>query len=106
MRPTHIGKGYVAHPVFPGFRARLTPGSDCGIIVAHIRERNWWGRVHHMDNPSGHVLSMLCTAMPRGVDTAIRNQWIAGVALRGHCPALFIGVTPEFTPEKEKRKTT
>jgi hypothetical protein len=43
--------------------------------------------------------------MPRGVDTAIRNQWIAGVALRGHCPALFIGVTPEFTPEKEKGKT-
>jgi hypothetical protein len=43
--------------------------------------------------------------MPRGVDTAIRNQWIAGVALRGDCPALFIGVTPEFTPEKEKRET-
>jgi hypothetical protein len=48
---------------------------------------------------------MLCTAMPRGVDMAIWNQWIAGVALSGHCPALFIGVIPEFTPEKEKRET-
>ena len=44
MRPTHIGKGYVAHPVFPGFRARLTPGSDCGIIVAHIRGEELVGK--------------------------------------------------------------
>ena len=26
MRPTHIGKGYVAPPVFPGFRAPIDAG--------------------------------------------------------------------------------